>query len=364
MAPPLIAAGVDLHVAYLVERAGLDADLRAAGAELHRVRGRRRFDQARSFRRLIRRIEPDLVHTTLTEADVIGRVAAGLERVPCVSSLVNVQYGPESFADPNVARWKLRGWQLADALSARTVSRFHAVSQDVAEVMAKRLAIPRSKIDVVPRGRDPSQLGSPTPGRRASIRARLGLAGDEVLLAIGRQEFQKGFDVLLEAVGRIRRSRSGSCLRLLIAGRQGSETATMDRSIQQLGLTETVRLLGHRSDVPELLCGSDVFILPSRREGSPGALIEAMAMGVPSVASDLVSVREVAGCPPVVRLVPPEDPDALAREVESVLSSPHRSASLGARARERFLGHYTLESMSSGMLAFYERSLAESSGAR
>ena len=129
MAPPLIAAGVDLHVAYLVERAGLDADLRAAGAELHRVRGRRRFDQARSFRQLIRRIEPDLVHTTLTEADVIGRVAAGLERVPCVSSLVNVQYGPESLADPNVARWRLRGWQLADALSARTVSRFHAASR-------------------------------------------------------------------------------------------------------------------------------------------------------------------------------------------------------------------------------------------
>jgi glycosyltransferase involved in cell wall biosynthesis len=183
-----------------------------------------------------------------------------------------------------------------------------------------------------------------------------------VLLAIGRQEFQKGFDVLLEAVERIRRSRSG--LRLVIAGRQGSETAAIERSIQRLGLTETVRLLGHRSDVADLLCGSDVFILPSRREGSPGALIEAMAMGVPSVASDLGSVREVAGRPPVVRLVPPEDPDVLALEVERVLSSPRRSASLGARARARFLGHYTLDSMSNGMLAFYERTVAECSRAR
>jgi glycosyltransferase involved in cell wall biosynthesis len=357
MASTLVAAGIRLDIAYLVKRPGLDADLRTAGAALHPIRERGRLGQARSLRRLIRHLRPDLVHTTLAEADVVGRVAARLERVPCVSSLVNAQYGPEHFQDPNVSGWKLRGWQLADALTARTVCRFHAVSDDVARVMARRLAIPRSEIDVVPRGRDSARFGLPTPARRSSVRERLGLDGDEVLLAVGRQEYQKGYDVLLDAVAKLQPARPS--LRLLIAGRPGNATTTIERRIQAMGgLHETVRLLGHRTDVPELLSGADVFVLSSRREGSPGALIEAMATGVPSVASDLDSVRELAGNPPTIRLVPTNDPCALSGEIERLLSSPRSSAALGMRARERFLAHYTLDSMTSGMIAFYERTLA------
>jgi len=356
MAPTLIAAGIRLDVAFLLERPGLDADLLAAGAALHRIGGRGRLGQVRALRRLIRRLRPDLVHTTLAEADVVGRVAARLERIPCVSSLVNAQYGPEHFQDPDVSRWKLRGWQLADALTARTVRRFHAVSGDVARVMARRLAVPRSKIDIVPRGRDSAGFGLSTPARRTAIREQLGLDGDEVLLAVGRQEYQKGYDVLLDAVAKLRPVRS--TLRVLIAGRPGNATTTIEDRIQATGgLHETVRLLGHRTDVPELLSAADLFVLSSRREGSPGALIEAMAMGVPSVASDLDSVREVAGTPPTVRLVPTEDSTALSEEIEKLLSSPRRSAALGMRARERFLAHYTLDSMTSGMIAFYERTM-------
>lgn len=363
MAPVLLAEGVDLHVAYLHRKDGLEGVLREAGVRTYAIEGpgnRRRLAQLRG---LIDQVRPDLIHTTLAEADLLGRVAAWLEHVPTVTSLVNVQYGPEHFRDPRIRAWRLRTWQLADALTARTVTRFHAVGSDVGDVMAGRLAIPRRKIDVVPRGRDAVVLGNPSAGRRRAARARLDVDdAADVVLALGRHEYQKAFDVLLLAAGLLRRSHPS--LRVLIAGRAGSTTAELDRSIEDLGLAGIVRFLGHRDDVPDLLCAADVFVLPSRREGSPGSLIEAMALGVPCVASDIPSVREVAGSPPVVRLVPPEEPEALATAVGDLLRDRVAASELGAHARARFQTCYALDPSVRALTGVYERALADAARGR
>ena len=95
MAPPLVAAGVRLDIAYLTERPGFQDDLRAAGAEVFPVIESDRRRRTRGLASLVRERRPDLVHTTLYEADLAGRVAATMTRTPVVSSLVNVAYGPE-----------------------------------------------------------------------------------------------------------------------------------------------------------------------------------------------------------------------------------------------------------------------------
>jgi glycosyltransferase involved in cell wall biosynthesis len=246
-------------------------------------------------------------------------------------------------------------WQFADALTAKSVKRFHAVGNDVADVMARRLAIRRTRIDVVPRGRDPVALGMPSMPRASSARERLGLEDCKVVLAVGRQEHEKGFDTLLEAADILWRVHPS--LRVLIAGREGAATPGLERQAKEFGLTAVVSLLGHRSDVPELLSACNAFVLPSRREGSPGSLIEAMALEVPSVATDIPAVREVVGSPPVALLTPADEPTLLAAAIGRVLSDEELGADLGSRARKRFLDCYTVDSAAAGMRAIYERAL-------
>src|SRR6478752_1072679 len=158
LAPEYRRLGIDLTVAALLDRPGHQDVLRDAGARYVVLEGHGRRAWYRSATAAIRDARPDLVHTTLFEADVVGRLAARRARTPVVSSLVNESYGPDHFADPALASWKLRmAWAL-DAATARLAARMHAVSEHVADVMAPRLRYPRSRIDVVHRGRHASDL--------------------------------------------------------------------------------------------------------------------------------------------------------------------------------------------------------------
>ena len=122
--------GVELEVAYLHERPGLQKQFQAAGARLTSLAGpggRRRW--VRRAAELIRDRRPDLVHTTLFEADVAGRLTAASTRTPVVTSLVNVRYGPEHRDDPGVRLPQLLAAQFADMATARVVRRFRANSR-------------------------------------------------------------------------------------------------------------------------------------------------------------------------------------------------------------------------------------------
>jgi glycosyltransferase involved in cell wall biosynthesis len=351
IAPHLPPLGIELAVAYFHERPGVRDELVAAGAELFAVGGSTRRQWYAGTRRVIEGWRPDLVHTTLFEADVIGRVAARRTRTPVVSSLVNEGYGP-GFERGGGAPWKLRSAQLVDALTARLVTRFHAVTGSVADTMTRRLHLPRERVDVVHRGRDPDALGRRTEARSQATRAQVGVGDGPLLVAAGRQEYQKGFDVLLTAFPEIARQLPGATL--FVAGRPGRATPALER--QRAALGEGVRFLGHRPDLPDLLAAADVFVLPSRWEGAAGVVLEAMALEAPIVATDLVGVREVVGS--TAALVPPEDPPALAAAVASaVLDGTAQERAVAAR--ERFLDRFTVERSASGMAAFYRRALAD-----
>jgi glycosyltransferase involved in cell wall biosynthesis len=360
LAPHYRRLGIDLDVAFLHDRAGVGPELEAAGATLFSLAGRRGLPGAvpRAVK-LVRNRHPDLVHTTLFEADLVGRVASAATRVPVVGSLVNTAYGPEQLANPALNASKLRVAQFLDAATARRVARFHAVSRTVAEVMGTRLRLRRDRIDVVPRGRDPEQLGRRSAARRASVRAGLGAgAGDRIVLAVGRHEYQKGFDVLLRAFATVREAEPNT--RLLIAGREGAATPVLRSLLDAKGAAGVV-MLGARSDVPDLLCAADVFVFPSRWEGMPGGVLEAMALEVPIVATDIAPVREVVGDTGCGRLVPPDDAEALAVALTAVVRDADAAAAEPclAKGRERFLEHFTTERVADQMLQFYARAIGQ-----
>jgi glycosyltransferase involved in cell wall biosynthesis len=356
LAPQLVSRGVLLDVAYLHRRPGLQRELEAAGAELFCLAGPGgRAGWLWRVRQLAAARRPDLVHTTLFEADVAGRTAGWSRRLPVVSSLVNVAYGVEQ-AGQGVPGWKLRGAQLLDALTARSVTRFHAVSRHVAEQMARRLRIPSGRIEVVPRGRDATLLGRRTPERRRAARAALGLDQDApVLLAAARHEAQKGLETLVEAVARVLMVEPEA--RLLVAGRDGAQTARLHADVQRLQLGHAVRFLGTRDDVPELMCATDVFVLPSRWEGLPGTVLEAMALETPVVASDLPMVRE-AVTEETARLVPVDRPPLLADAILEVLGDQAEAVARAGRARADFLQRFTIERSADRMVGLYRRALA------
>lgn len=358
MTPPLMARGVEPHVAYLVEREGVGEQLAAVGAHLHGLTGGGgRPGAVRRTLGAVRSIRPDLVHTTLFEADVVGRIAGRLAGVPVVSSFVTESYGPEHYGNPEYHPWKVRAAHMTDAVTARLATRFHAVSRSSAELMAQRLRIPRTKIDVIPRGRDPEELGTRTARRRSAMRDSLGVAeGQPLLFAAGRHFHFKGLDVVAAAMQNVCAVHPEA--RLLIAGREGPATAELRSVIANVGNPDVVELIGYRRDVPDLMAAADVFVLPSRAEGSPGVLLEAMALEAPVVASDIPSVQEIAGSgEPTMMLAPPDAPERLAAAIIDLLGDEHAARSLAAAARRRFLAEYTIDSVADRMVDLYRACL-------
>ena len=144
---------------------------------------------------------------------------------------------------------------------------------------------------------------------------------------------------------------------MLIAGREGNQTAELRARIATADLGAVVRLLGPRDDVADLLCAADVACAPSRWEGFPGAVLEAMALGTPVVTTEVPGTDEVLGVPAVGRRVPSNDPGRLAAALIEVLDDPDAAAVMASAGRERFLEHFTLDRVVDRMVEFYERAV-------
>ena len=356
LAPYVVAAGVELHVAQLHARPGLQPRLADAGIPVHDLSARPgRLGWTVAVRRLVRELAPDLVHTTLYEADVAGRMGARLAGTPVVSTLATERYGPTHLSAPHLSVAKVRAAQVVDIATARLTRRLHAVSTPVADAMARHLRYDRGRIDVIGRAREPVLLLDAEARRR--LRTQLGVGPDPMVLAVARHDHVKGLDVLVDAVGRLR--RRGRALELWVAGREGDATSALRTAAEQEGIGNGLRLLGHRDDVADLLAAADVFVLPSRREGAPGALLEAMAARAAIVATDIPGVGEIVD-EEVALLVPVDSPDDMADAIATLLDDPSGAASRAAVANERFRSLHSPSVIAGEMIAFYERTLGRS----
>jgi glycosyltransferase involved in cell wall biosynthesis len=312
-----------------------------------------RLARVRHVQRAIDEFRPDLLHTALFEADLAGRVAGRLKRIPVLSSLVNTSYVPEAWPDGRLPRLKFAIVKAVDAfLGRRATHAFHAVTQAVADRTVADLGIDPARIWVVPRGRSLKRLGEPSSERRDAMRDRMGIAAQtSVILNVGRHEPQKGQIDLLTAMVGLRSTHPRVCL--LIAGREGRSTLELQRRVRDEGLEDVVRLLGARDDIGDLLSAADVFAFPSRYEGIGGAMLEAMLMGVPVVASDLAGLREVLDDGRCGVVVPVADPRALAAAIHRTLTDREEAARRAAIARRRALEVYSFEASVEGMRSMY-----------
>lgn len=356
MLGPLVSMGANVTVACLkTTDVGFQRGVVARGHDVRLVRGRFTATRVLDLRHLITDLRPDVVHTTLFEADVVGRLAAVGTRASLLTSLVNTTYDPVRLGDPRVSAPKLRASRMIDGLTARHLTdHFHAITHAVKDAAVEALGIRSELVTVIERGRDPARLGEPSPDRRERSRRSLGLEpDDEVLVNLGRQEYQKGLDVLIRAVELLAARRPH--LVVVQAGRRGHASDHLHALRDQASLHDRVHFMGHRDDVPEILAAADVFVFPSRYEGLGGSLVEAMALGLPVVASDIPALREVLEPGGNAVLVPPGKPAELAEAIVSLLDDGARRAAFGQRSRQLFEARFALERSVDRMMALYRR---------
>jgi glycosyltransferase involved in cell wall biosynthesis len=239
------------------------------------------------------------------------------------------------------ASWALTPKRVAHRTLYRLLSRrvdgLIAVSSDVARAVRREYRVPRSKVAVIPNGVDLDRFEIDVD--RDAVRAGLGIHADApVAIVVAKLLPQKGHRILLEALPAVlgRHPR----MRFLLVG-EGALADSLREQIRRAGLEESVQLLGPRRDIPELLAASDLFVLPSLWEGLPMALLEAMASGLPVVASDVSGTREVVQDGESGLLVPAGDVSALAAAMSRLLADREMASRLGQAGRRRVEACYS-----------------------
>lgn len=299
------------------------------------------------LRRIIRERRIDIVHAHEYKTDLLALVLARLERVIALSTAHG--WTGHSLKERRLY-YPLDRWLLA------RYPHVIAVSEEIRQVLIRAGARPE-RVTTVLNSIDPDAFHR-DHAREAEARAALGLpAGATVLGAVGRAEPQKRFDLLVQVFAGLAPSRPN--LHLVIAG-DGSTLAALRAQVAGLGpLGARVHLLGHRTDIPFLHHAFDVFVQASDYEGTPNAVLEAMALGTPLVATRAGGTEEIAFDGVHGRLVAIDDTDGLGRAIAELCDRPDYARTLAAAARARVEGELSFANRVAKVERIYERLMAE-----
>jgi sugar transferase (PEP-CTERM/EpsH1 system associated) len=326
--------------------AGPLAERFPAGVSVFPLAEQHRPDRWNALRmaRLFRKLRPDIVHTrnwTCIDA-VIGAKLAG---VPVV---IHGEHGRDA-ADPE-GRNPRR--QQARRFLSPFVTEFVTVSRDLARWLVEQVRVPARKVRTIYNGVDTEHYA---PGDRAAARRALGIPMDwAVAGTVGRLDPVKDQVGLIRAFARTDGAQARGRHALVIAG-DGPCREQLEATVGELGLGDSVRLLGERDDVPLILQALDVFVLSSIGEGLSNAILEAMATGLPVIATRVGGNVELVRDGITGRLIEPSRPATLAEALGDYLSDPLRARAQGAAGRERAVAEFGLEHMLAGYEALYRQ---------
>jgi glycosyltransferase involved in cell wall biosynthesis len=338
------AAGLELSVGFLHGDGAAAARLREQGVEpipvaVGSLLGRR---DRHAVREHIRQRAPDLVHTHLDYADVLGGLAARSLGIPAVSTL-------------HLAEWD-GGLRERARLSLVARSRRRCDDRVIAVSDAARR-------NYLARGWDRPErvvtvhngiVDRPSTGSGEAVRSELGIDRSELVIGmVSVLRGGKGHDVAAAAVRRLLTRFEE--VRLLVAG-DGPQRAEVEARMSELG--ERVIFTGHRADVDRIIDALDVLVHPSVQEAFPTALLEAMRSGVPVVASNVGGIGEAVTDGETGFLIDaPPTGEALASAIEPLLADPELRRDLGRRARARFEAEFDVGRWLERLLPIYERAI-------
>jgi glycosyltransferase involved in cell wall biosynthesis len=295
------------------------------------------------LRKVVAAFRPDLLHSHGSQ-DTWTAAFANRFGGPGIPHLMT-RHNSKRVVDNAANRWLYRrGIDRLVAVSGGVLERYEAFFQ--------RGVLDPERVPVIPSSIDFARYDAPLePG---SLRGELGIDAAAPLIGqVGRLVRDKGQDILIRAFATVLAARPAAHLALVGTGTQ---EAALHALASGMGLAERVHILGFRTDVPDLTAAFDVDVLASVDcDASPASVKEAMYLRKPVVVTDIGGLREMVDDGVTGRVVPPGDPDALARAILALLDDPAGSAAMGDRARETVRTRYSLTALADA----YERVYAE-----
>ncbi|MDZ7698237.1 MAG: glycosyltransferase [Deltaproteobacteria bacterium] len=283
---------------------------------------------------VISAIRPNVVHAYLPLTNIMSSLAGRMSGIPLV---ITSRRALGTHQD------RYRGWRIFDILSFRLSHVVTANSQAVAEDALKRELGDASKISVIYNGIDTFPFES-AKSRRDAVRNVLKIPLDEkVVMSIANFIPYKGLLELIEAAAMVIRRMSD--VTFILIGEDRGMLEQLKKKACFLGISDGVVFLGQRLDVPELLAAADILALSSHEEGFSNVILEAMASGLPMVATDVGGNKEAVIDGVTGWLVPPKNPTAMADRIVDLLSDKERAVRWGKRGQDRVKEIFTVEKM-------------------
>jgi glycosyltransferase involved in cell wall biosynthesis len=320
------------------------------------------LDDLRTFFRLVRemrRARPRIVHTHMAKAGLLGRLAAAAYNLVRGSAprarIIHTYHGHvlEGYFSPFMTRLFIA----FERLLARASDRIVAISPAIERELRDGFGIGRAdQYRVVPLGFDLSPFAAVDAAARDAARRELNVPETaDVVSTVGRLTAIKQHRLFLETIRDAAQTRPN--LVALIAG-DGELRGELEAYTRELGIADRVRFLGWRRDLATIYGATDVFLLTSRNEGTPVALIEAMASGVPGVSTDVGGVKDVITSDAVGTRVSDPNAAALAAQVARYLADPELRRQSGTRARAAVLDRFSLDRLVRDITVLYRELLS------
>ncbi len=295
------------------------------------------------LRQIMREQHIDLIHTHLYHANLYGRLAARREGIPAISSVHNT-YNKRKWYRHLINRW------LASETFVVT-----AGSNDVEKDLLVVDRLPRNKVLRLPNSIDLSRVE--TSINKGDAKQHFGFTeSDLVIGTVGRAEEQKGHVFLLEAFAQLRQRPDGQHLKLLLVG-DGRLLPKLKEAAVSLGISEAVHFPGNITNLADVYRAFDLFAMPSLWEGLSLAMLEAMAAGLPVVATDVGGARDVLGDNQRGLLVPPHDAAALESAIGKLIDAPNIAARLAAAGREQVNANYSVAALAHQLAGLYRAAI-------
>ncbi len=298
--------------------------------------------------RALRTLKPDLVHTYN-----IGAIDAALiARLAGVRRVVHAERGRDA-ADP---RGESRKYRLLRRWLLPFIDRYLAVSSDLQDWLIEKVGIPASRVVCIPNGIDTTTFATVTGANGARpLLGSFAPPGTVLIGTVGRLDGVKDHAGLISAFCHLCDTLPGERqhLRLILVG-EGPQRSALESQIAGTGLSTQIRLLGNRNDVAPLLAEFDIFVLSSIAEGMPGAVLEAMATGLPVVATAVGGVGEVVMAGVTGTLVGASDAKALAAALATYVADKTLRTRHGTAGRERVVARFSLQTMLAAYTELYD----------
>lgn len=302
-----------------------------------------RWDALWRLNQLIREERPIMLHASMYHANILGRLFGRLNSIP----IIIVSRRTQDFG----GQW--RRW--INRFLANWSDRTIVVSEKVRETEIRQTNLPSEKVLTINNGIDIRNFQILHPALREDIRRDLGIPDNSVVIgSVGRLQKVKGYSKLLSAMQIVNKSYPE--VYLVIVG-EGDQRKALEQQALLQGLTKNVVFTGLRLDIPKVLMAFDMFALASETEGFPNAILEAMAAGLPVVATDVGGVPELILDKQTGFLVKSGDIRALAQALTSLINDPHLRHQLAKAGQRRIAQHFTIDQTIQKTVSLYDQLL-------